>query len=161
MNKEKQIERCKFIAELYNEFVKQDKDFNNLYLCHEIVFNVVASYYDDIDRIKQYHASIKLADFHKIAAFTAKWIVHLRPIQINEGQLTNSKDKKLLVNEYFALYVITVILGIQDVLSIPASLRYNLLYMFRYRHFTGRTLATICYCLEEINSLKKSLDITI
>ena len=150
-SKAEKIERAKFLVRLFEEFVKEDQAFEGLYLCHEVVGNVVASYFDDIDRMKQFHADIKLADHHKIAAFTAKWISHLKPIQIVEGQLVRAKDKKLLANEFFAFYAVTSILNISNVKSIPESLRYNMLYMFRFRHFTGRTLATICYCLEEIS----------
>ncbi len=133
-------EKCKLLSgryegcQLFDEFINKDQAFQNLYLCHEVVGNIVVSYFDDIDRLKRYHATIKLADQHKIAAFTAKWITCLKPIQIIEGQLTHTKDVKLLANEYFAFYAITSILQISNVKNIPESLRYNMLYMFRYRH---------------------------
>lgn len=147
--------RSQFIALLFDEFLKEYDNFTDIHLCHEIVTNIVVSYYDDIDRIKDYHKSIRLVDSHKIAAYTAKWIVNMKPIQIGK-ELIKSKDKKILVNELFAFYAITSILGISNTRNVPDSLRYNLIYMFRYRHFTGKMLATICFCMDEINQLYES-----
>ncbi|MBF0378095.1 MAG: hypothetical protein HQK72_11515 [Desulfamplus sp.] len=74
---------------------------------------MVVSYFDDIDRIKEYHSSIKLADKHKIAAFTAKWIVNMKPIQMGK-ELIKHKDIKVLANELFAFYAIVSILEIAN-----------------------------------------------
>ncbi|MBF0203837.1 MAG: hypothetical protein HQK67_05870 [Desulfamplus sp.] len=154
--KEEIKDRCRFLVSLFEEFHKEYNTFTDIYLCHEIIANIVVSYFDDIDRMKEYHSSIKLADEHKIAAFTAKWIVNMKPIQMGR-ELIKPKDRKLLSNEFFAFYAATSILGISNTRNLPDSLRYNLIYMFRHRHFTGRTLASICFCMDEINQLKNTI----
>ncbi|MDR1162191.1 MAG: hypothetical protein LBK45_07605, partial [Tannerellaceae bacterium] len=64
-----------------------------VYLNKGLLRFVVKSYYDDIHRYKDYCGS-KWANGHKQAAYTIKWIVRFKPIQIkesydNENVLTN------------------------------------------------------------------------
>ncbi|MBF0232867.1 MAG: hypothetical protein HQK65_07495 [Desulfamplus sp.] len=151
--KEEQKERSKFLVSLFEDVKSKHDGFSDLFLCHDIIANLVVAYFDDIDRMKDYHFAIRLIDKHKIAAFTAKWIVKMRPVQF-QAKISNPKKNTILANEIFALEAILSILGISNVNNIPDSLSYNLIYMFRYRHFTGKMLATICFCMDEMNQLK-------
>lgn len=150
-NKQERLtERASFLEDLYEEWkLTLDPGIRKAVgLSRPILSNVVQSYLDDLARFKEYHHEIKLADLHKVAAYTSKWIVFLRPILISCKELPNNQKSVIILssNELFALHCGLSIMGIKGLGGIEQKLRLNLLYTFRYRHFTGRTLSTI-FCL--------------
>ena len=57
-------------------------DFEHLAINRVVLYNVVVSYFDDVDRHKDFHGTV-LVDEAKQAAYTIKWIAKLRPIQFD------------------------------------------------------------------------------
>ncbi|MBF0228110.1 MAG: hypothetical protein HQK63_00720 [Desulfamplus sp.] len=151
--KEEKAKRSYFIEQEYLIFSEHQKIIKETtFIDPSIICNVVSCYFDDIDRLKHYHNQMKLADFHKVAAYTAKWIIFLKPIQLKYQIDSKSIHKySLLANELFALHFVSSILGIENFMNLNKELRFNLLYTLRYRHFTGRSLSTLMYILDELN----------
>jgi hypothetical protein len=157
--------RAKFIERLFEQFTRtfsdrtRIQDFNRLYLDSSTVLNVVISQIDDVDRVKEYHQPMVLANEHKIAAFTAKWILYLRPIQFprelnaNASEYPANRKYMHVANELFALYCMQSILKLTHLKEYDTEVVWELLYMFRYRHYTGRTLITTGMLLEKIEKL--------
>ncbi|MDZ7641643.1 MAG: hypothetical protein U5J62_06450 [Desulfurivibrio sp.] len=147
---EEYADRSSFLEQLYQEWLKTQgaETRKGLALSRPILGNCVISYFDDIQRIKEYHYEIDRVDTHKIAAYTSKWIVFSRPISCRFKKLPLTRETKIimLANELFALHCGLAIMGIEGIGCLDNKLRLNLLYTFKYRHFSGRTLATI-YCL--------------
>jgi hypothetical protein len=78
------------------------KGIETVHLNACILANAVISYFDDIDRLKDYHG-IELADASKQAAFTMKWIVREHPIVWLIGKSTEETKFHILLNDIFAL----------------------------------------------------------
>ena len=160
----KQFER--FIAR------KTENVKNAVYLNKGLLHLAVKSYYDDIHRYKDYSGS-KWANNHKQTAYTIKWIVRFKPIQIrevfdNEKYLNN---EILDINLIFAMRcgfsfldrkIIDLISNEKKEidkhnLTIPfeqkekeekQSFYDKLLYTLRYRPFSGKQLISIFEALE-------------
>ena len=112
-------------------------DFAHIELNSIVLHNVVVSYFDDVDRHKDYHVTTRV-DEVKQAAYTIKWIAKLRPIQFSCPEDVVSKPL-LYVNEVFAMRGGMAFLRISpDVL--PELLYDDMLYTLRYRHIDERML---------------------
>ena len=112
-------------------------NFEHLEINRTVLFNVVVSYFHDVDRHKQFHGT-KLVDETKQGAFTMKWIAKLRPIQFDHPEPIVSPDI-LFINEIFSVRCGLAFLNISpDIL--PASLYYDMLYTLRYRCVDERLL---------------------
>ena len=128
-------------------FSKFENDFfKGLYLNDAILYTTVQSYFQDLDRTKEYHG-IENADNHKMAAYMIKWIVKTKPIQIRR-QTKGIGKPAILSNELFALFIAVEILDF-DINSISNKLFQNLLYIFRYRSIDCLALASKMYILEQ------------
>lgn len=157
----------------FRRFIAQSKFIEDaVYLNEQLLRLVVGSYYDDIHKYKEYSGS-EWANSHKQAAYTIKWIVTFKPIQIRE-EFDNdsfSSSEILDINLIFALIcgfsfldkkTIDLIFSEKekvennDDLSLldkdegekKQSFYDKLLYSLRYRHFTGKHLVTIFEALE-------------
>lgn len=110
----------------------------------DVLMHCVESYFCDLERTKAFH-DISLADQHKQAAFTIKWIVRTRPIFIRPGG--KSTKASLLANEMFALAA-----GLFWLRAKPGDLSEpflrNLLYTLHYRNFDPEVMATMMYTVE-------------
>ena len=156
----------RFIA-LQSETVKKA-----VYLNNALLHLVVRSYYDDIHRFKDYSGSM-WANRHKQAAYTIKWIVRFKPVQIRQ-EFDNEKyiDNEILdINLTFALMCGFSFLD-RKVIDLISSEKkevdtYNLslssekkesekresfydklLYDLRYRPFSGKQMISIFEALE-------------
>jgi hypothetical protein len=136
----------------------------SVYLNKSLLHCVVKSYYDDIHRYKDYSGS-KWANNHKQAAYTIKWIVKFKPVQIKE-EFDNDKlnDEIIDINSTFALVCAFSLLdrNIIDLISEEKrkidrgnlkekkkqSFYNKLLYTLRFRPFTGKQLISIFEALE-------------
>ena len=133
-----------------------------VYLNKNLLHCVVQSYYDDIHRYKDYSGS-KWANNHKQAAFTIKWIVRFKPVQIKE-KFDNDKlnDKIVDINSTFALVCAFSFLD-RNIIDLifkekreidnfkekqKQSFYDRLLYILRFRPFTGKQLISIFEALE-------------
>ena len=94
------------------------------------------SYWDDIERFKDYHTAGHLVTPVKIATFTAKWIVRYKPIQAwRVGGKDLSDSAKMVIataNELFAISEISTTLGF----AIPTQVAHHLFYEFQFRPFS-------------------------
>ncbi len=94
------------------------------------------SYWDDIERFKEYHTDGNLVTPVKIATFTAKWIVRYKPIQawrVDDNDLSDSAKMILATaNELFAISEISTTLGF----PIPLQVAHHLFYEFQFRPFS-------------------------
>ena len=114
-----------------------ESQFKHLSINRTILFNVVKSYFYDVDRHKHFHGS-HLVDETKQGAYTIKWIAKLRPIQFDHPESSVSPDV-LFVNEIFAVRSGLASLSLSpDIL--PDSLYYGMLYSLRYRCIDERLL---------------------
>lgn len=157
-------------------------NFPNAQLNTPILYNVVCSYFYDLNRYKDFH-KIKWADPYKRAAFCCKWITKFKPIQISReslafpSQLTSTKESlyllkeavrqsganynklDLLVNEFFALNAGLANLKhpaelISD--SLETDFFRNMLYELRYRNVDGETLVTRFYLIDQLITKQKA-----
>ena len=111
--------------------------FEHFNINRTVLFNVVGSYFHDVDRHKDFHGS-SLVDETKQGAFTIKWIAKLRPIQFDHPEPVASTDV-LFINEIFAIRCGLAFLKISpDVL--PELLYHDMLYALRYRCVDERLL---------------------
>ena len=150
---------------LTERLAKEEKRFDTLKLMYEsfclslseqtvktvrldesILYLVVKSYFDDIYRYKDYTGS-KLADQHKQAAYTIKWISKLRPIQI----ISEFKDNEeiIWINSTFSIYAGLNFLHVSNIFEhISDSLYETLIYTAQYRYISGKQLAYLLYSME-------------
>ena len=114
----------------------------------KLLFDVVKSYYDDLERFKHYSNSI-LADEYKKAAYTTKWISKIRPIQI----LSQKGDKKniqlITSNEIFAIVAGLNHLEIR-INQIPKEYLTSLFYACRYRIISGKQMTREMMLLKKL-----------
>jgi hypothetical protein len=120
-----------------------------------ILSGVVRSYFDDIERFKEYTGSVR-ADRHKQAAYTIKWIAKLKPIQIKideEGdKVYETASKELLeVNARFAVYVGIVLFLDERIIPLTSKMVLeHLVYAAMFRDISGHQLAFSMYLMERV-----------
>ncbi len=123
----------------------------SFFLQEELLFHAVDSYFCDLERMKAFH-NIENGDQHKRAAFTAKWLTKIRPIQTNVGGTLTKAS--MLVNEMYAIHAAVHHLDV-DTFLIPDELVRNLLYTLHNRELEGEVLATLFYTIETIAKKKE------
>jgi hypothetical protein len=145
---QKRIDRLDALIRLYNEFCKKYSEFTDksVYLNKDLLYLVVASYFDDIEKFKKYSGS-QLADQHKRAAFTIKWVSKIKPIQISSDVKVNKHI--LLVNSLFAIYTGSAFLLEVTPDNIPEDYYEHLIYTTFYRDVDARQLAGALFLLEK------------
>lgn len=123
-----------------------------VYLNLDLLYHAIDSYFQDVDRMKDYRF-IKHLDRHKQAAFTMKWIAALRPIQIEKefiGQAgADSADSLLLANECLALHSGLSYMAVQ-VKMIPGDYLRNFLYILHFHPVSPEQLASEMFLLESL-----------
>ena len=124
--------------------------FNNAIINRALLYTAVSSYYTDIERIKCFHP-IPFTDQHKKAAFSIKWLIKLRPIQlVSDCDDDKAETKHVLINEFFAVFVALALLDM-DFSKVPLpTTKYltNLIYTLFYREVNGMVLSSVMYLLE-------------
>lgn len=146
---------CVFIEEHHLE--------DKVYICVELLEQMLVDYFVDIYRLKKFHHIKKIND-NKIHAFTAYWLANEKVIQIKE----NVKDKELTsVNEWMVVTYLTSYLFKEQGKSIVINkeseaalieLKDNLIYSLRYRQFTPYMLETILIAFAAGAGWQYSLD---
>lgn len=117
----------------------------NTFLQKYILRNTVESYFCDLQHSKDFH-NIELADRHKVAAFTIKWIIKSRPIQLNENANPNG-SYILLVNEIFALMAGLIHLS-ASIEQLSNPMFRSLLYTLHNRTFDAESMSAMMYTIE-------------
>ena len=126
-----------------------DPSTKHLEVNRTVLHNVVVSYFDDVDRHKDYHGTDRV-DNEKQAAYTIKWIAKLRPIQFRCAEEDVYREL-LYINEIYALRCGLSFMEITPAI-LPRRLYDDFLYTLRYRHIDERML------LIWIATLKHALD---
>jgi len=140
----------KFISSFVNDLTKE-----NVCLNKGLLLGVVHSYFDDIERFKNY-AAAERADRHKQAAYTIKWIAKFKPIQIkidteDDRIYDFQEDNLLIINSYFAIYAGIMLFLDRRIFSLMSKkVLDHLMYDTLYRNISGRQLATTLYMMEKI-----------
>ena len=122
---------------LQNQLGLGDDLVKYLKINRTVLFNVVISYFHDVERHKEFH-KFSLVDETKQGAFTIKWVARLRPIQFDHKEQVTSKDI-LYINEIFALRCGLAFVKMSPS-KLPEPLYYDMLYTLRYRCIDERLL---------------------
>lgn len=119
---------------------------------HLVMLNVAQSVMDDIWRYKSYHLRDpdKRSDAVKRAAYLTKWIIKFRPIYVarilsaNDSEAAfDKKDRTLMVNEGFAIYVSLTTIATEinvEKIHLDPDFFANFLYDLHYRSCTEDAL---------------------
>ena len=148
--------RFETLKKQYLNFLNKNIDIykDHIHLNDDLLSIVVGSYFDDIYRFKDYSNS-NLADNHKQAGYTIKWISKIKPIQIKQSTPTDKNI--LLVNSSFALFAGFTFLDNNVANIISSSYLDHLIYSTLYRDISGRQLASTMYVLECFAMEKKEV----
>lgn len=123
--------------------------YEHLQINRVVLFNIVISYFDDVDRHKHYHGTERI-DPTKQAAFTIKWIARLRPIQFSLPSPDDATKEILYINEIFSLRCGLAFMELTPQ-ELPKDIYADALYTIRYRHLDERMLilwlATLRYAV--------------
>ena len=135
------INRLHSLTEIYNFLPPVYK--TPTYLNGPILRHCVESYFLDLGRTKDFHR-INLGDQFKKTAFTLKWIVKTKPIQVHPGSPVTKQV--LLVNE---VYAIVAALGFLKYKTggISPEFMNNLIYTLHYRPIDEGVLTSMMYLL--------------
>lgn len=117
----------------------------NTFLQRHILRSAVESYFCDLQHSKDFH-DIQLADRHKVASFTIKWIVKSRPIQLSSDANPSGKYI-LLANEIFALTAGLIHLS-GDIRNVSDQLFRSLLYTLHNRTIDAESMSAMMYSVE-------------
>ena len=141
--------RMQFIESVF-EKIQSIGFFDNTYINRAVLFKAIESYFKELDRTKCFH-NIDFADEHKKAAFTIKWLVKFRPVQLipscDDDSITS---EHLLVNEVFAVFLAFVFLKVNALAISNVSVNYldNLIYTLHYRDINEMVLSSMMYLLQ-------------
>ena len=160
----KMVFREDSIKKIFNKFIIRQSEIvqKAVYLNEGLLRFVVKSYYDDIHRYKDYSGTT-WANSHKQAAYTIKWMVRFKPVQIKEecDNENDMNDEVVDINLTFALVCGFSFLNTHERSLISTERdevkQYNsknpnstkesfydkLLYILRYRPFSGKQLVSI------------------
>ena len=108
-----------------------------------ILYITISNYYQSLDK----HKNDVKEDRYLLAAYTIKWLVKLRPIQILNN--INIDTKALLANEIFAMLIGLNILDIK-IESIPDEYIKKMIYDLRNNEVDTDSLAREFYLLEKL-----------
>jgi len=154
------------INNIYNVFIQRKSNYSDaVYLNQVLLEDALTSYVKDIHRYKNYCAAFE-ANKQKQAAYTIKWLVRFRPIQIKENA-DISEEQIILINLEFALSCGFSYLGQTIIELVERNKRavdeYNneklkdkkidsfydrLIYDLRYRELSGKKLILTFDALE-------------
>ncbi len=135
---------------LYEAYCTSFQDWRGIFLHPDILFEAVASSYQDIYRLK-FFRNVQWVDAHKKAAYTMKWIARMRPIQLHRGP--PATIAMFRVNAWYAVRCGLVLLGVQsDWASDPWWKNYtgNLAYLLHYHSPSVEQLSSEMYVLQEL-----------
>jgi hypothetical protein len=146
--------RGALLLEQYNVYIQSiGVDPKSVTMSMDLLFEVVLNYFADIYRIKEFHG-IKKVNNEKIAAYTAFWLLRIKPIQVIQFK-RGERERYLLINEYFAANTLIAFLYDRDLqIFNPAQLlkKWNnfyehLIYTFNYRLLDARLLGLMVVSL--------------
>lgn len=120
----------------------KESDFSMIVSAHQIN-DVVHNYFVDIQRFKErrdMHVNETYISNGKVAAFTAKWIMRLRPITVEPLDLARATSRDVFfakyINEIFAIEHAEHLLEVE----VPEKLYKELAYEFRQKKLSETQL---------------------
>ena len=163
---------------LYKLFIaEKTKNIQDaVYLNSILLKDALVSYFKDIHRYKNYSGSL-WANKQKQAAYTIKWLVRFRPIQINkEAKIEEREIREILdINLEFALFcgfsflgtdIFDLVIQNRDYIDLlnktkeegekVDSFYDRLLYDLRYRELSGKKLILVFDALDLVVKSKPS-----
>jgi hypothetical protein len=155
----KESERFKSFVMAYEKFRTVHMSLQTreiVCLNRAILAGAIRHYFDDIDRFKDYTGS-ELADKHKQAAYTIKWIAKLKPIQIKidteDDSIYKSMQEDLMeINARFAIYAALILfLDERLIFLISKTVFDHLIYDALFRNISGSQLAFSLYLMERVD----------
>lgn len=149
-NEDRVISRMATVEFIFKS-IQEKGHFQNAYLNRALLLTAIESYYIDIARAKCFH-DIQLADSHKKASFSIKWLIKFRPIQLgNTCDNGSIKNKDVLVNEIFALFIGLNLLEIDfnDLQNLSTKYLNNLFYTLRFREIEPMMFSSVMYLLQK------------
>lgn len=139
----------KKVAERYDNiflqlegFIKRNKYTGKVIVCPSIVNQLIIDYFTDLYRLKEFH-HIDLANYVKITAYMAYWLVRRKPLQIIKDDV---EDIELaFCNENFVLsflmrFLQNGVTNVNDESGIFREFVSTLSYTLRYRTLTAQML---------------------
>ena len=139
---EKIAERYDNICSQLEGFIKRNKYEGKVMVCPSIVNQLVIDYFTDMYRLKEFH-HIDLANYIKINAYMADWLVRRKPLQVIEDDV---EDIDLaFCNENFVLsflmrFMQNGVTNVHDEEGIYREFVATLSYTLRYRTLTAQML---------------------
>lgn len=139
---EKVAERYDNICLQFEGFIKRNKYEGKVIICHSIVNQLVIDYFTDLYRLKEFH-QIELANYVKITAYMAYWLLRRKPLQVIEDDVNDIE--LAFCNENFVLsYLIRFlqdsVVNVHDEEGIYREFVSTLSYSLRYRTLTAQML---------------------
>ena len=121
------------------QYQSRIRPHEELHISYVQLYNIVESYFQDVDRYKQYHfrdPANSLINAKK-AALTLKWLLRVKPLYVHntfslEEATTDFQydDFSIILNELFAIFVAECFLKI-----VMSDQKFGeLLYLIRYRN---------------------------
>lgn len=139
----------KKVAERYDNiflqlegFIKRNKYTEKVTICPSIVNQLIIDYFTDLYRLKEFH-HIDLANYVKITAYMAYWIVRRKPLQVIKDDV---EDIELaFCNENFVLsflmrFLQNGVTNVNDENGVFREFVSTLSYTLRYRTLTAQML---------------------
>lgn len=139
-------QRYKSLVDIYRLMVFHGS-YCGVELDPRILRACVESYSEDVRIHKLRNPGTGNIDPHKKAAFTIKWIVRFRPLQLIQSDFT-SAPYKLVINEFYALFSGLSFMNIH-VETISADYMRNFIYNLRRSPIEAEMLASEMYLLEQ------------
>jgi hypothetical protein len=130
-----------------------------------LLYSVVVSAMDDIERYKQYHLADPISmksDAVKRAAYMTHWLRRYRPLHVQyDANRPLNDDPSFLINENYCLLVACSYLS-HDIginISFPESKTYEIVYDLLYREITPDGLILFFQTIKDL-ALKKDVLVT-
>lgn len=142
------LRRMFVLREMFKRELLGKRGWRGVEINQEILAHAVYCYFVDLDRYKEFH-SIKLADAHKRAAFTIKWIMACRPLQVLAAERGDNRTYPFLANEVFAVHA-----GLNQMDIDFSKFRKRdgylpaLIYKLHFRPLVAETLITEMYAVD-------------
>lgn len=136
------VERYDNIYKQLEGFIERNKYADRVIVCPSIVNQLIIDYFTDLYRLKEFH-HIDLANYVKITAYMAYWLVRRKPLQVIND---DADDIELaFCNENFVLSFIMRFLqkdvtNVNDEGGIYREFVSTLSYTLRYRTLTAQML---------------------
>lgn len=143
---EKLEQRYKVIYDYMKSFIERKEYTDKVRISTGLLNQMIVDYFTDMHRLKEFH-DIEYANYIKIHAYSAYWLLRRKPIQI-----IDDTDKTLaFVNEAFILsYIMNFLHTGEENIYIQEDDREdylefvkNLEYSLKYRDITARMLETM------------------